>query len=161
MWFKSRKEKDIDEIFSHVQKLKEEQNILDKKTDEINAYDVIQDNIGVKAGEISEDDIDQNDLFEVIGPVEEETMDVEEERTSIMKNETGKCDFCGQTFVLEENLAGLIINSEFFACEKCCNNASRKDIEKWCNNRMKKEHDVKPIALWLMEQKNKTTLFDK
>lgn len=159
MWFKSRKEKDLDEIFSHVQRLKEEQDILDTKPDEVDAYDVIQDNIGVKAGELSEEKIDPDDLFEIVGPVEEETDNVNEEKTTLIKTDSGVCDLCGQTFLLEENLAGLIINSEFFACEKCCQNASREDIEEWCNSRMKESHNVQPIALWLMQEKNKTTLF--
>lgn len=159
MWFKSRKEKDIEEIFSHVQKLKEDQNILDKKSDELDAYDVIRDNIGVKAGELNKENIGSDDLFEIVGPVEGENDNVNEEKTTLIKTDSGVCDLCGQTFLLEENLAGLIINSEFFACEKCCQDASREDIEKWCNNRMKESHDVQPIALWLMQEKNKTTLF--
>ena len=52
-----------------------------------------------------------------------------------------------------------MIHGKFFACEKCCREASKKDLDHWTESRMAKPTDVKPIALWLMQKENRTRLF--
>jgi len=70
----------------------------------------------------------------------------------------GVCDICNGKIVFEKNLAGLVINDKFFACEKCCQQATKNDLDKWVETKNAKTENVRPIAFWLMQIKNKNKL---
>ena len=128
---------DLEEIFLHVKHLKDDQK-----------------NYG---------NIPQEDVFEIVEFVEDTDNPPEEEFVS-KKIDNGPlmvCDLCGENIVPEENLAGLVISERNFACEKCCQELSKDKLSSWTESKMTKPGDVKPIALWLMEEKNKSRLFDK
>jgi hypothetical protein len=156
-WFsKSQKDEDLEEIFLHVQQLKEEQNQLrGVNQGDLEPIDVIKDNIGQTAGEISADEISQEDVFEIIGPVDEDTLDP---ITKMLSGTSGICDMCGKEIVFEENLSGLVIYGRFFTCEKCCQEASKDALNTWSKSRLADAEDVRPIALWLMQEKDKDRL---
>lgn len=163
---RSKKEKDLREIFSHVKQIKlEKEKTEDVQNNDLEPAKTIKDNTGIVAGEI--DNISPDDLFEVVAPIDEstdESKDISEETVSQMKAEAdskGTCDMCGYDIEFEKNLSGLVINGTFFACEKCCHSSSKDKLDDWTKSKMANPEDVKPIALWLMEEKNKTQLFEE
>jgi len=125
---------DLEEIFLHVKHLKDEQK--------------------------NSENIPPEDIFEII---EDTDNSYAEEFVSkkIGINHLVVCDICGNDVIPEENLAGLAILGRHFACERCCQEASKDKLNSWTESKMTKSGDVKPIVLWLMEQKNKSWLFDK
>ena len=134
---KSTKKKDLEEIFLHVRHLKDEQK--------------------------NSETIPPEDVFEILGFIEDTDNSSAEEFVS-KKIDNGPlivCDFCGENIVPEKNLAGLVISERNFACEKCCHEVSENELNVWTESKTTKPWDVKPIALWLMEEKNKSWLFDK
>jgi len=148
------KNKDIQEIFQHIQKIRQNQGI-DSKNCELKPIDLIKNQTGNIAGELSEEDFGPEDVFEIVGPV------VEEEPVSKMALNVGSadiCDICGEKIIFEKNLAGLVINDKFFACEKCCQVTSKKNLDSWTESKNAKPEDVRPIAFWLMQIKNKDRL---
>ena len=162
MWkiFKgTKKVGELDEIISHVEQLKAKQ----EKVEEDNKNDLevikkIQDNTGKIAGETSVEEISSKDVFEIVG-----TNEILEERISKMNvdmSSSSVCDICGQEMVFEENLSGLTIHGKYFTCEKCCKDASKETLEGWVNYKQAKPEDMKPIALWIMQENNRTQLFD-
>jgi myosin heavy subunit len=68
---------------------------------------------------------------------------------------SGVCDICGEEIMLEKNLSGLVVGGNVFACEKCCTDSSKEDLSDWTKSKMKKPGDVRPIGLWLTQEKNK------
>jgi hypothetical protein len=156
-WFsESQKDEDLEEIFLHVKQLKEEQNQLQGVNQgDLEPIEIIKDNIGQTAGEISIDEISQEDIFEIIGPVDETTV---EPFTKMQGDSSGICDMCGKELVFEENLSGLVIYGRFFTCEKCCQEASKNELNNWSKSRLAEAEDVHPIALWLMQEKDKNRL---
>ena len=106
-------------------------------------------------------------FFEIIDPIKEavcgENQDNSENISTIQLDDdtTGTCDMCGKQMIFEHNLSGLVIYGKFFACEKCCQDASKDELNNWTESKMASPKDVKPIALWLMQEKNKTQLFEK
>ena len=158
-------ESDLEEIFVHVKKIKEEQVCFSNEGNEdLNPIKIIKDNTGISTEE-SDFNIDlNNDLFEIVKPSQNFTLykDNSRERSfsELDKEENiGVCDLCLSNINFEDNLSGLVINGEFFACEKCCKESSKEDLENWTNSKMISPDEVKPIALWLMEKNNKTKLF--
>jgi len=97
------------------------------------------------------------DLFEVVKKEE----GAQEEIVSKMDINLNKriCDICKNTIILEENLSGLVVHDSHFLCEKCCQESSKEDLDKWTSSRMANPGDLKPVALWLMKEKNKNQLF--
>ena len=161
----SQKNKDLEEISSHIQQLKQQENFEEKKDEEVETIEIISHSTGQVAGELDLDNIPPEDVFEIIGPVDElSEIDKEtniEQFTTIEKETrlVGICDMCKSAMPFEKNLSGLAIHGKFFACEKCCQDASKKDLDNWTESRMAKPTDVKPIALWLMQKENKDRLF--
>ena len=166
IFWKTKKDKDLKEIFSHVKQIKlerEQTENVDKE--EFEPVKTIQDNVGIIAGEI--DDTPPEDIFEIVETIDEfseEKGEFLEETVSKMKvdvNSPGICDMCGQKIHFEKNLSGLVINDKIFACEKCCQDASEDELNSWTESKMANPQDVRPIALWLMQEKNRTQLFEE
>ena len=135
----SNRNKDIKEIFLHVEKLKKEFELKkDINEEKFDSSKIIKDNTFTK------------DTFETVN--EDETVTI-----MSLKNKS-ICDLCGQDIIFDENLSGLVIKNKFFACEECCKDASDEVLKSWIETRDAKTQDVKPIALWLMQVKNKTRL---
>jgi len=141
----SKKQKELKEIFLHIENLVDEKN-----QNQLEPIDIIKNKTDIIAGEneitqISQDsDKDKNENFLTM---------------KIDSDSIGTCDICKNKIMLEKNLSGLVIHGKFFACEKCCQDASKDDLTNWAETRIAKPEDVKPIALWLMQEKNKTRLF--
>ena len=155
----SQREKDLKEISSHIEHLKLEwEQLENNQINDLEPIDIIKENIGITAGEL--ENIPPEDIFEIVGLAEEET----EEPFTIMKANVKtkyKCDICGKKIKYKKNLSGLIVHDRYFACEKCCNKSSEEDLNSWTESRHAITKDVKPIALWLMQEKNNTQLFEK
>ena len=150
----SQKQKDIQEIFQHIQKIKQEDKLTNKEIEPVN---IIKETTGKVAGEISEEEFGPEDVFEIVGPFNE----TEQETVSKMTlnlGSAGTCDLCGEKIIFEKNLAGLVVNETFFACEKCCKDSSKLDLDLWTESKNAKAEDVRPIAFWLMQIKNKNRL---
>jgi hypothetical protein len=155
----SQKEKDIQEIFHHVKKIREEQE-FDSKDKKLESVDIIKYSADGIAGELSEDNFSDEDVFEIVEPVVE-TQDELEDPVSKMTldfGSAGVCDICSGKIVFEKNLAGLVINDKFFACENCCQKATKNDLDSWVETKNAKTENVRPIAFWLMQIKNKNKL---
>ena len=164
----SQRDKDIEEIFLHVKQIKVEQGKLEnEREDELDSIEIIQDNTRQIVEETSLDNIPPEDIFEIVEPANEltnETGEFLEETVSKMKvdiDSTGSCDLCKREIVFEENLSGLVIHGRFFACEECCQDASKDELMNWTKSKMANPEDVKPIALWLMQEKNRSRLFER
>jgi hypothetical protein len=162
---KTRRDVDLDEIFSHIQQIKEEQTMTNvTEQEEVQPIQIIQDTTKKVAGELTIEDIESGDVFEILGEVEKTPNEnlitignlptmVEEELSTV-----GICDICHQGILFERNLSGLVIHGRFFACETCCKDANKENLDIWANSRNAKPEDIKPIAFWLMEKDNKTRL---
>jgi hypothetical protein len=160
-------DEELEEIFSHIQKLRQKQSFPDDlKQETPDPLKIIQENTSHVAGELNIDDIASGDVFQIISEVEKTpnedlnsignlSTDISEEKGSI-----GVCDICHKGMIFERNLSGLVIHSKFFACEKCCINSSKKDLDIWTHSKNAKPEDVRPIAFWLMEKENKTRLIE-
>jgi hypothetical protein len=159
----SKKQKDLEEISSHVKKLIDEKNINSDNQDRLDPFEIIKNKTDIIAGDIDLDKFTSEDFFEIVKPIKDEVKDtsnLSKKSISTMQIEsTGDCDICKQKIVFERNLSGLVIHGRFFACEKCCQDASKDDLSDWAETKTAKPEDVKPIALWLMQEKNKTRLF--
>lgn len=128
-------DKDLEEIFLHVKKLKAEYG----KNEDVNKEKL------VNVKKITDNLLNKN---------------VENDE-SLAKNNlksSNYCDICGQEFLLEKNLSGLVLLNKFFACEECCKHASNETLNSWIKTRNAKIQDAKPIALLVMQKKNKTRL---
>lgn len=161
-------QRDIEEIFLHVKQIKEEQDKLEnKREDELDSIEIIQDNTGQTVEETNLDNIPPEDVFEIVGSADEpsdETGEFLEETVSKMEvdiDSTVTCDLCKREIVFEENLSGLVIHDRFFACEECCQVVSKDELLNWAKSKMAKLGDVRPIALWLMQEKDRTKLSDR
>ena len=146
----TNKDKDLEEIFLHVKKLKAEFDSIEKiKEEKLDDLDIIKnnnENIFIE----NIDNISPDDIFEIVD--EQETVTKMEIKTS------GMCDICGQDINFDENLSGLVLFSKFFACQECCEDASNDVLNSWIETRNAKVEDVKPIAFWLMKEMHKTRL---
>ncbi len=67
----------------------------------------------------------------------------------------GTCDLCKETIEFENNLSGLTIGGNFFACENCCKDFSKEELTSWTKSKMKSPSEVRPIGLWVIQEKNK------
>ena len=155
----SRKEKEIQEIFQHIQRIRQEQNI-DYTHNKLDPLDIIKNQTDKIAGELSEEDFSPEDVFEIVGPVLETQQELEEpvSKMSLSLGSAGVCDICGEKIIFEKNLAGLVVRDKFFACETCCQDASKADLDTWTESKNAKPEDVRPIAFWLMQIKDKNRL---
>ena len=151
----SHKNEDIEEIFMHIQKLKKQEG-QEEQNDTPEPIDIISESTGQVAGELDLENISPDDVFEVIGPVDE----VEKTRMQTDDSSVGMCDMCKTAMLFEKNLAGLVIHGKFFACEKCCQDASKADLDSWTQSKNAKPADVKPIAFWLMQKEERTRLIE-
>jgi RNA polymerase-binding transcription factor DksA len=152
-----QRNKDIEEIFLHIKQIKSEQdNLENKREDRLNPED-----------KINLDNIPPEDVFEIVeleNELSDETSELSEETISKIKvdiDSLGLCDLCKQEIDFEKNLSGLVIHGKFFACEKCCQVASKDELMNWTKSKMSNLEDVKPIVLWFMQEKNKSRLFEK
>jgi len=134
----------LDEISDHIKEIKDNKN----KTKNVS----ITDSSPLLWEEVTEDD-----LFEVVNKINEK----QENITSKMdvNIDTRICDICKRTINLEENLSGLVVHNSHFLCEECCQNSSKEDLDSWTISKTAKPGDLKPVALWLMNEKNKDQLF--
>jgi hypothetical protein len=155
----SQRNEDLKEIFLHIKQIKLEKNqIEDVENNKIKPVETIQKNVGIN--DIELDNIPPEDIFEIVGSAD----DFSEENYTKMKeniNLVGKCDICGQKIDFEKNLSGLVIKNSVFACEKCCIDKSKDELINWTESKMTNPKDIQPIALWLMQEKNKNKLFEK
>jgi len=145
------KDIDLEEIFLHIKKLKQEKDLI-KKIDKDKSIDkkIFDNNKEKIVKETMLDNISTDDIFLVVD---------EQEIVSKMKiKNSSLCDICGQDIVFDENLSGLVLLNKFFACEECCKNASNFVLNSWIETRNGKLEDVKPIAFWLMQEGHKTRL---
>ncbi|MCJ7572414.1 MAG: hypothetical protein MUO82_11180 [Candidatus Thermoplasmatota archaeon] len=160
-------DEDLEEIFLHIQNLRREQNSLgDLKQDELEPLKIDKVSKDHIAEDLNIDDIASGDIFEIIGEVEETptgnlivignlSTTINEEPGSI-----GVCDICHKVMLFERNLAGLVIHSKFFACEKCCMDATKENLDIWAHSKNAKPEEVRPIAFWLREKENRTRLIE-
>jgi len=154
-----QKDSEVDEIFSHIKQLKAEQVNNDEiNQDDIESINTIKENTGTIGGETSYQGITAKDIFTIIRPDELVTENLSRMKVDI--DSSGTCDICGKEIIFDENLSGLTIRGEFFSCEKCCQDASKETLDSWTEYKQGKPKDIIPIALWLMQEKNKTKLFD-
>ena len=155
----SQKQKDIQEIFQHIQKIQQEQGV-DSTNSELEPVDIIKNQTGKIAGELSEEDFGPEDVFEIVGPVIETQQETQEpvSKMALDIGSAGLCDLCGEKIIFEKNLAGLVISDKFFACERCCKNSSKTDLDSWTESKGANPGDVRPVAFWLMQIKNKNRL---
>jgi hypothetical protein len=70
-------------------------------------------------------------------------------------NSIETCDICKQDIVLGKNLSGLVVNDSFFACETCCQKTPHNDLLNWTKSKISTSNTVRPIGLWLTQEKNK------
>ncbi|NHJ39252.1 MAG: hypothetical protein FK731_04405 [Asgard group archaeon] len=149
----------IEEIYSHVKQLKAEQdNHQDTGQENYEPSIIIKDKTKKILVETSLEDISKEDIFEIIKP--EELVVENLSKMKIDMKSAVICDICGKDFIFEDNLSGLTIRGELFSCEKCCLDASKKILDAWVDYKQGKPGEIKPIALWLMQENNKTQLFD-
>ena len=141
-----RDEIDLDEISNHIKELQKE----DKKESIIKKMDA---QVGSKSELQEWEEVPEEDIFEVLKPSEENITRMD------INLSTRKCDMCKKTIKLDENLSGLVVHDTHFLCEDCCKESSKEDLDVWMNAKMAKPGDLKPVALWLMKEKNKTRLF--
>ena len=100
------------------------------------------------------EEVSKEDSFEIVRAAEDNiitTMDVNLYRR--------RCDMCKKTINLKKNLSGLVVHNTHFLCEECCSSSSKKELNSWMQTKMAKPGDLKPVALWLMKEKNKTKMF--
>ena len=189
---KSKKNKEIDEIFLHIKQLKSELNPIKKRKNKIvedhqrhnienTSFEADinlskQPNNIIKKKEIEQEfdskkvEINKafliNDTPPSLELLDEETNDdndLEEPVTTVIKpihvrlgyDSTGICDLCKQEIFFEKNLSGLVVGDKFFACEECCKTSSKEDLINWTRSRMIKPYDVRPMGLWITQEKNK------
>ena len=156
---KIQKDSEIDEIFSHIKQLKAEQdNIEEINQNDFESINTIKKNIGTIGGEKCYKGIPQEDIFRIIRP--EELVNENLSKMNVNIDSSGICDICGKEFIFENNLTGLTIRGEFFSCEKCCQDASKDTLDGWVDYKKGKPGEIKPIALWLMQENNKAKLFE-
>jgi hypothetical protein len=135
---------DIEEIFQHIKQLKEEQQNITEPEKEISQVSkMISDS----------KDISPEDVFEVV------EFDTAENSSTLGNENITTCDFCGKIMSLENNLSGLSVMGKNFACENCCQEATNVALERWITSINANLSDIQPIALWLMQEKNKNCLF--
>jgi hypothetical protein len=161
----SQKNKDLEEISLHIQELKQQQEIFKERKDEtVNQIEIISKSTGQFAENLNLENIQPKDVSGKIGYADESFQNEKEteiEKVTTMQTEPNSvviCDMCKTPMLFEKNLGGLVIHSKFFACEKCCQEASKNDLENWTESRIAKTNDVEIIGLWLMEKENRTKL---
>jgi RNA polymerase-binding transcription factor DksA len=133
---------DIEEIFIHIKQLKEEQSLDLKNTRVLEQ----SDNVNLL--------IDNDKNFTNINQFNGKNNQI----VTKMDQDFGICDMCKEEIIFEKNLSGLIVLDKIFICEKCSQNKSDRIINNWIHSKMANLEDVKPIALWLMQKKNKKRL---
>jgi len=121
---------DLQEVLQHIKDIIEEKNKIAEIT--------------------SIENFKEEDIFEI---VEEEIV------TKKNLDKPNICDICKKEIIIDENLSGLVLFNKFFVCEKCCTNTSNNDLINWAEIKNAKLKDIKPIALWRMEEEHKTCLF--
>ena len=155
-------DKELEEIFLHIEKIRKKQT----PSDDFEPLKIIKESTNHIAGDLNIEYISSGDVFEIIGEVEETPNEnlistgnlsttINEEHSSI-----GICDICHKGMLFERNLAGLVIHNKFFACEKCCMDTTKDDLDIWTHSKNAKPEDVRPIAFWLMEKENRTRLIE-
>ncbi len=131
---------DIEEISNHIKEILNE-----------NKENTVETNIETKLLEWEE--ISKEDVFKFVNKDEEITTKIDINLNKRI------CDICKKTINLEENLSGLVVHDSHFLCKKCCQESTKEKLDKWITSKMAKPGDLKPVALWLMKEKNKNKLF--
>jgi len=151
MSINTHRDKDIQEIFLHVRKLKAECGLIEEVDKEkLENIETIKKDNEKNFKKINQDDISSNNV--------DKAVDQNETLSKLSLKTSGICDICGQNISFDENLSGLILLNRFFACEECCKDASNDILNSWIKTRNARNEDAIPIALWLMQKKHKTRL---
>jgi hypothetical protein len=151
MSINTHRDKDIQEIFLHVKKLKAEYGLIDEVDKEkLDNIETIKKDKEKNFKKTNKYNISSNNVVKTVD--QNETLSKFSLKTSCI------CDICGQNISLDENLSGLILLNRFFACEECCRDASNEILNSWIKTRNAKNEDAIPIALWLMQKNHKTQL---
>jgi hypothetical protein len=164
---KVQRDIDLEEIFSHVQRIKEEQiTIVENRQVDLEPLEIIKEQTEVIAGDLNIYNIKPEDIFEIVEEIKQTpnenlfsignlTKEIDEGIGSV-----GICDICHKGMLFERNLSGLVIQGKFFACEECCQDATKELLDFWAHSKNVKPEDIRPIAFWLMEKENKTRLVE-
>jgi len=154
----SKKDNEMDEIFTHIKQLKAERVNNDEiNQDDFESIKTIKKDTGTIGAEDHYKGIPPEDIFKISKPE-----DLATENLSVMKvdvRSSGICDICGRDIIFDDNLSGLAIRGEFFSCEKCCRDASKETLDNWIEYKKGKPKEIIPIALWLMQEEKRTELF--
>ena len=146
MFKKQNQEKVIEEILLHINQIKSEKERIGEEK-----------NYSIKNQlEINLEHIPPEDIFEIVDISNDDAVT----KMKVDINTNGTCDICEQEFDFEKNLSGLVIQDSFI-CEKCCQNASNNNLNIWTKSKSTNPIDVKPIALWLMNNTNRKNLIKK
>ena len=137
---------DIDEISNHVKELLNNNDVKTKKVENFENLPTWKE-------------VPREELFEV-EKIDKQNFSVMSDMNDINLH-SRICDLCNKTMSLEENLSGLVIDDSHFLCEECCQESSNEELSIWTTSKKANPGDLKPIALWLMKEKNKTTLFNE
>ncbi len=146
--------KDIDEIISHIQKLKK------TKSKPLQSKKGKSDKTENKSKKSETSDSlkkvhKDNDEVGSSLQIEEQITIMNPKVIGFTDESTVSCDFCNQDIVLGKNLSGLVVADEFFACEKCCQEIPKEDLMEWTKTKMVSTNDVRPIGLWVIQQQGK------
>ena len=137
----------IDEIIHHITKLKntntEQSNsikpAITMKSNESEISDIIKEKI------VNDENISKKEDLNPVTVMKPQIIGFTDESTVT-------CDVCEKDIILGKNLSGLVVDNEFFACEKCCISLSKKDLLDWTKSKMISSNDVRPIGLWVIQQ---------
>jgi hypothetical protein len=159
------KDPEMEELFTHIQRL-----LVEKTSKQIQTYNKEQD---VPQQQETQSTLLQDELqpsppvydtteihsIQTIDSTPPENLTTPLLQTSFVPTEetTTICDICHKKMTLGKNLSGLIVQNQFFACEHCCTTISHNDLFQWTKSKMTTPNTVRPIGLWLTQEKNKNT----
>jgi len=163
---KTVKESELQEIFDHIKELvvektakkshnnTSETNLLSNKKD-IPAESTEKELRPVQvANEINENNtiqVTDKSAPNTIPSLLQKISDIPTEETITI------CDICNEEMLLGKNLAGLVMENKYFACETCCQTTSKEELKQWIQSKMLSTNTLRPIGLWLTQEKNKKT----
>ncbi len=135
-----------------AQKIQETQNIIAELRRIMDTQQNNQENIDQQSGIQPGMFFDTATLPE---PSQPSTM-ILYQKHQIHEESIRTCDLCKKDFILGKNLSGLVVENTFFACEECCSKTQHNDMLRWTKSKMTKHNTVRPIGVWLTQEKNKS-----
>ena len=147
------KNKDIDEISSHIKKLKKINSVNRKSKKSPSKR---RKNKKTKSKAINKSNKIEENNTEILSSlqIQEPVSIMNPEVIGFTDDSTVTCDVCNHEIVLGKNLSGLVVADEFFACEKCCQEIPKKKLMDWTKSKMVSGSDVRPIGLWVIQQQD-------